>query len=306
MKRPKRSILIGAAGAIILIVAWLLLFTRGQAHELLTQEVGRHSVPDVTPAAYGLSYEDVVIVSSDEIELVGWYIPSQNGAAIMAQHGYKNNRAELLAEAAMLADHGYGVLLTTVRAHDYSDGERISFGTREMDDLDAWYRYLLTRPDVDAERIAVLGNSYGGALAIQYAAQNPAIKAVVAHSAFSSLDDTVSTSVSFFSDLPPFPFAPLIVFWAEREAGFTAADIDTTRWVAAISPRPILLLQGGSDIVISPESGERLYAAAGEPKELWYEPDLGHVMFDGARPGEFESRVTAFYDRYLLAPLAAP
>jgi fermentation-respiration switch protein FrsA (DUF1100 family) len=198
------------------------------------------------------------------------------------------------------------VLLTTVRAHDYSDGERISFGTREMEDLDAWYRYLLTRPDVDAARIGLLGNSYGGALVIQYAAQNPEVQAVVAHSAFSSLDDTVSTSVSFFADLPPFPFAPLIVFWAEREAGFTASDIDTTRWVSAISPRPILIMQGGSDIVISPESGQRLYAAAGEPKELWFEPDLGHVMFDGARPGEFESRVTAFYDRYLLAPVAAP
>lgn len=305
MSRRRRAIIFGVGGAIVLIGAWLLLFTRAQAHTLLTQEVGWHSVPSITPAAFDLPYEDVRVTSSSEVDLVGWYIPTQNGAVVMAQHGYKQHRGELLEEAAMLARHGYGVLLTTVRAHDYSDGNQLSFGTREMDDLDAWYRYLLTRSEVDPQRIGLLGNSYGGALVIQYAAQNPQIEAVVAHSAFASLDDTVSTSVSFFSGLPPFPFAPLIVAWAEREAGFAARDIDTTRWVAQISPRPVFLLQGGSDVVISPNSGERLYAAAGEPKELWFEPDLGHVMFDGARPREFESRVTAFFDRYLLDQVAA-
>lgn len=298
----QRRIIVGAGiliGIVALAATWLLMTTRSQAHALLTQPVGAHTVPGVTPAAYGLPYEDVLVVSSDEIELVGWYIPSRNGAAIMAQHGYKNNRGELLNEAAMLAEHGYGVLITTVRAHDYSDGEQIWFGVREMDDLDAWFAYLQTREDVDPGRIGILGNSYGGALAIQYAAINPAIRAVVAQSAFSSLEDTVGTSVSHFANVPRFPFAPLIVFWAERESGFRAADIDTKAWVGKISPRPIFLMQGGADTSISPESGELLFAAAGEPKELWLEPELDHVMFDGARPAEYESRVVGFFDRYL-------
>jgi fermentation-respiration switch protein FrsA (DUF1100 family) len=299
MKR-RISIGIGVTFALLALVSvWLLSTTRGQAHDLLTQPIGEHIVPDLSPAAFGLAYEDVLVRSSDEIELVGWYIPSKNGAAVIAQHGYKSSRQELLNEAAMLAEHGYGVLLTTVRAHDFSDGEQIAFGTREMDDLETWYQYLRTRADVDPGRIGILGNSYGGALVIQYAAQNPEVKAVVAHSAFSSLEDTVATSVSHFADVPRFPFVPLIVFWAEREAGFKAADIDTMRWIGQISPRPILLMQGGADTVISPESGELLLAAAGEPKELWFEPELGHVMFDGARPAEFESRVVGFFDRYL-------
>lgn len=288
------------AGIGVALVAGMFFFARGQAHTLLTQPVGTHSVPLVTPAAYGLDYEDVLITSTDEMHLLGWYIPSQNGAAVIAQHGYKNNRGEMLNEAALLARHGYGVLLSSVRAHDYSDGERISFGIKEMDDLEAWYQYLLTRADVDPDRIGVLGNSYGGSLVIQYASQNPAVKAVVANSSFSSLDDTVTTSVSYFTGLPPYPFAPMIVWWAEREGGFQTSDIDTAAWVGQISPRPILLMQGGADIIVSPTSGERLYAAAGEPKQLWYEEDLGHTMFDSARPREYESRVIQFFDRYLL------
>lgn len=299
----KRRITLG--GTVLLAIAalaavWLMLTTKDQAHKLLTQPVGAHSVPEVTPLAYGLAYEDVLVSSSDDIELVGWYIPSQNGAAVIAQHGYKSDRGEMLNEAAMLAEHGYGVLITSVRAHDYSDGERISFGLKEMDDLAAWHQYLLTRSDVDPGRIGMLGNSYGGAMVIQFAAQHPDIRAVVAHSAFSSLEDTIGTSVTHFANVPRFPFVPLIVFWAEREAGFKVADIDTTRWVSQISPRPIFLIQGGADTSISPESGELLYAAAGEPKELWFDPELDHVMFDGARAQEYESRVVRFFDSYLL------
>jgi fermentation-respiration switch protein FrsA (DUF1100 family) len=170
----------------------------------------------------------------------------------------------------------------------------------EVNDLEAWYQYLITRDDIDPNQIGILGNSFGGMLAIQYAAQNKNIKALVADCAFSSLNDTVSTSVEYFTDLPAFPFAPLIVFWAERETGFKTEDIDTTKWIAQISPRPVFLMQGGADVVISADSGQRLYDAAGEPKELWFDPELGHVQFDSERAEEFEQRVAEFFDQYLL------
>ncbi len=145
-----------------------------------------------------------------------------------------------------------------------------------------------------------MGNSYGGLLAIRYASENPAIKAVITDSAFSSLDDTVATSVRYFTGLPPFPFAPMILFWGEREAGFQASQVDATLWIRSISPRPILLMQGGADIIISKDSGQKLYAAAGEPKELWYDPEVAHAQFDTQRAAEFERRVISFYDRWLL------
>lgn len=58
-------------------------------------------------------------------------------------------------------------------------------------------------------------------------------------------------------------------------------------------------MQGGADTVISVNSGELLYTAAGEPKELWYEPALGHTMFDESLPQEYEQRVIGFFDKYL-------
>lgn len=300
MKKTTKFIL-GAVIVILLIATIAILrITKNEAHRLITAPLETRNLPEKTPASYGMPFEDVMVTSTDGLDLAGWYIPSHIGAVIMMQHGYKSDREEMLNEAEMMYRHGYGVLLTTVRAHDASEGESISFGMQEVDDMEAWYQYLLTREDVDPERIGILGNSYGGMLAIQYAAQNENIKAVVADCAFSSLNDTVSTSVTHFTDLPAFPFAPLIVFWAERETGLKLEEIDTTKWIAQISPRPVFLMQGGADVVISAESGQRLYEAAGEPKELWYDPALGHVDFDTERAAEFEKRVAAFFDRYLL------
>ena len=299
MKRRTKITLSLFVAVLLIATVEILNITKNEAHKLITSPMVTRELPDKTPADYNLPYEDVTVMS-DGLKLVGWFVPSQNGAVIIMQHGYKATRKEMLNEAEMMYRHGYGILLTTIRAHDYSEGEMITFGMKEVNDMDAWYQYLISRDDIDPNKIGILGNSFGGMLSIQYAAQNKNIKAVVANSAFSSLNDTVSTSVTYFTNLPAFPFAPLIVFWAERETGFKTEDIDTTKWIAKISPRPVFLMQGGADVVISPNSGQRLYDAAGEPKELWFDPALGHVEFDKKRAAEYEKRVAAFFDKYLL------
>lgn len=300
MKRSARIILGILVSVLVLAAVGLLWKTRQEAYDLLHAPLETRKLPEETPADYNLEFEDVTVANPDGMKLAGWFVPSENGAVVIMQHGYKSTRRELLNEAEMLHRHGYGALITSVRAHDYSEGEFISLGVYEMDDMQAWYDYLLSRDDIDPEKIGILGNSFGGMLSIQYASQNEAIKAVVAQSAFSSMPDTVATSVKHFTGLPEFPFVPLIVFWAEMDNGIKMEEIDTTKWIPLISPRPVFLMQGGEDTVISPESGQILYDAAKEPKELWFDPALGHVEFDKDRAAEFEARVLAFFDKYLL------
>jgi fermentation-respiration switch protein FrsA (DUF1100 family) len=206
----------------------------------------------------------------------------------------------MLEEAEMLYGSGYGVLMTSTRAHDQSEGSVISFGKHEMKDWEAWYQFLMDQEGVDEQKIGLLGTSLGATGAIQYASINKDVQAVVAHSPFSSIDDTVLTSVTALTGLPAFPFAPLVLFWAEQELGFDSAEIDAKLWIDDISPRPVLILQAGQDTVVSPESGELLYNAAHEPRELWYEADLGHAAFDVEMPEEFDARVVGFFNQYLL------
>ena len=274
--------------------------TREEAHRMVTNPRETRKVPTITPADRGLTYEDARVITSDGFKLNGWFVPEHDAAGtVMIVHGYKDSRGSVLGVADVLHRHGYQVLVASLRGHDVNDGEMISFGYHELKDLEAWRLYLRQRPGVDPDHIGVFGVSMGGTISIGFAAQHEDIRAIIADSAFSSVEDTAATSIRFFTGLPPFPFAPAIIFWMEREIGGSAADLDATRWIRKIAPRPILLMQGGADRVVSVESGRKLFDAASDPKELWFEPEVGHAQFLKTMPEKFEERVTGFLDRHL-------
>ena len=276
---------------------------RREAARLVTHLPDERPPIERTPADVGMDYRDVQVTTSDGLRLAGWWTPSKNGAAVIVQHGYKTNRStQLLEIAATLARGGYGVLLSSLRAHDLNDGRVISFGLEEMKDLSAWLAFIQTLEGVDPSRIGIFGNSLGGSLAIQLAAQTQSIKAIVTHSAVASVRSTVETSIAYFTGLPPFPFTSMILFWVEQDWAMQPDLLDFTVWIAALDSQPILLMQGGADVVVAPESGQLLYDAAREPKELWFEPDLGHVDFQRERSQEFSDRVVGFFNRHLLNP----
>ena len=287
----------------VITTSGLFWVARREAARLVTHFPDGRPPIERTPADVGMDYRDVQVTTSDGLRLAGWWTPSKNGAAVIVQHGYKTNRStQLLEIAATLARGGYGVLLSSLRAHDLNDGRVISFGLEEMKDLSAWLAFIQTLEGVDPSQIGIFGNSLGGSLAIQLAAQTQSIKAIVTHSAVASVRSTVETSIAYFTGLPPFPFTPMILFWVEQDWAMQPDLLDFTVWIAALDSQPILLMQGGADVVVAPESGQLLYDAAREPKELWFEPALGHVDFQRERSQEFSERVVGFYDRHLLNP----
>jgi alpha-beta hydrolase superfamily lysophospholipase len=285
--------------SILMLAAFGVVASLFQANLFVTNSFDQRDPIDESPAGYGLDYQAITLTGDDGYDLAAWYVPSRNRAAVIVQHGYKDDRTSMLPRAEMLARHGYGVMMVDLRAHGESDGESISFGLYEIQDVDAAYQYLLTCPDVDPDRIGALGASMGGVVVLLYASQNPAIKAVVSESAYASLEDQIPAAVEA-SGLPAFLLAPLVQWFAERELGFEAGDIAPVEHIGSISPRPVFVLHGGVDDVVPSDNGRRLYDAAGEPRFLWLEPDLGHTAFVEERPVEFETRVIAFFDRYLL------
>jgi hypothetical protein len=122
---------------------------------------------------------------------------------------------------------------------------------------------------------------------------------LVADCPFASLQDELATGVKKITGLPPFPFASLIQFFLERELGFPLSEIAPIKQIRSISPRPVFLLQGGKDTTVPPDSGQRLYDAAGEPRQLWFDPELEHCECWNSRREEYQKRVAAFFDQYL-------
>lgn len=252
-----------------------------------------------TPAEKGLSFEPVTFTSADGLRLAGWHIPSGNGATVILCHGLGTNRADMLPRAVLLAEHGYGSLLFDFRAHGESEGEMVTYGYAETNDVLAAVDYLLARPDVDPQRIGILGGSLGAATAIRAAARSMHLKAVVVESAFTSLEDEIAFNFTAFSGLPPVPFAPLTVAFAQRQTGRRISEVRPIDDIPSISPRPVFIIHGTDDDTIPAEQGLRLYEAAGEPKELWMVDGMGHESALGVFPDEYERRVIGFFDKSL-------
>nr|MCS5559641.1 alpha/beta hydrolase [Oceanospirillaceae bacterium] len=172
----------------VLVTAFLWV-TYQQANDLVHYPLETRSPPKHSLNDFDLQVSEVVRINQDGQQLHGYFSSAHNGAYVMLQHGFKADRSYMFEEAKMLQDAGYGLLISSVRAHDLNDGDEISFGVREMDDLQTWYNYLIDEQGAHADKVGLLGNSMGAAMAIEFAAQNQAIAAVVAVSPFSSLQD---------------------------------------------------------------------------------------------------------------------
>jgi fermentation-respiration switch protein FrsA (DUF1100 family) len=285
------------------MAAAALLFTRWLAAQFLTLKPERRRPLSERPEDYGVTGEDVQVTTDDGLILRGWYMPGRNGATVMAQHGTPGGRQDVLFEAAFLNKHGYNVLLGSFRAHDDSDGVDVSFGYHEMKDAAAWHAFLLGRAEVDPARIGIFGESMGGVVAIRYAVEQPQIAAVATASVPVRMDDAAEHMMRCEFPGPGWivrPLARLFVFWSERLAGCSADDVTVLPVVADLSPRPLLVIHGGSDNRVPVEDGHKLVEAAGEPRELWFVPEARHVDFERFRPAEYRRRVLRFFDRYLL------
>lgn len=287
----------------IIIFIALAVYTRPLTLDILYHPPEERPEMKETPEDYGMVYENVSVTTEDGLKLYGWYIPGENGATIMIQHGSPGGRQDGLYEAGALNEHGYAILLGSFRAHDECEGELISFGYHEQKDLAAWHNYTLNRKDVDPERIGFFGESMGGGTSILYAAEYNGTAALATGSGFALTQETIELFIKFETGLPESIVSiltRLIVFWAEREYGFSLDALDTEGVIGQISPVPVLIIHGGSDDKIGPESGEKLFEAAAEPKELLWIPEAGHVDFEDHSPEEYSEALVSFFNEYLL------
>jgi fermentation-respiration switch protein FrsA (DUF1100 family) len=300
---PALLILLSATGVLVLLALLLLGFTWRQA--LFLTRPKRKPLTR-TPADLGVAFEDVSFSTEDNITLSGWFIPARNGRTLIACHGILDNREQFLEPAAALAKQGYGFLLYDARAHGKSGGRHCTYGHNEIKDVAAAISYLATRPEVDMQRLGILGNSLGGITAIRAAARMPQLRLVIAESTFADFAQDIGKGFTRFTRLPAFPFAPLTIFWGQRITHINLNNIRPVRDIAAIAPRPILLISDLLDAIVDePYDGESLYANAGDPKELWQLPDCQHVQCFATHPEAYLSRVSSFLDKWFALDITS-
>jgi alpha-beta hydrolase superfamily lysophospholipase len=252
---------------------------------------------------FGLDYEEVAFPTQAGAMLRGWWIPSGDArrcSVVLAGGGWSDRRS-LVALAPPLHGAGYSILAFDYRERGQSDGagRGASYGLRESRDVAGAARFARAR---GAARVAVIGYSMGGTAAIFAAAQDDGtIDAVVASTPGTTLGDLLATS-PYTREGPAWlrrAVARLLVWriGAPLEGGTSAEAIGPLAVIGGVAPRPLLLLHGSDDPHNAVADAERLYAAAGEPKQLVIVGGAGHLDVLDAPQGEAQQRIVAFLDR---------
>jgi fermentation-respiration switch protein FrsA (DUF1100 family) len=248
--------------------------------------------------------EEVSFTSIDNMRISGWFFAApgtQPAPAVVLCHGVWTGRRECLPMALRFHAAGYNVLCFDFRAHGLSDGRFTSVGHHETNDVIGAVHYLKQRPEVDPQRIGVVGFSMGGVATIQAAARCQDIAAVVADSAYASFLDAVRYSFHVVGRLPHYPFAPIAVRWGKWIVNVDANQMRPDDVIGRIAPRPVLIMHGAADEIVPVRHAHMLFAAAEEPKELWVAPDAHHVEARDSRPDEYFVRIEEFL-RAALSP----
>jgi len=245
----------------------------------------------VAAARSGLS--GVVEVEFGDPRLRGWYVPSRNRAAVVLTHGAGGDRAQVLPEARALVAAGFGALLFDWPGHGESEGE-VHWNEIERMALGAALDWLSVRSDVDPKRLGVFGFSMGGYIVAQVAPTEPRVRAVAL--AGTPTDVAAQSawqfgSYGFLSRLP--------ARWALERGGLGLNEPQPREAVAAISPRPVLIVAGTSDHTVPIAMGHELHAAAREPKELFVVEGADHGQYDALASEAYRARLTGFFRRLL-------
>jgi uncharacterized protein len=261
--------------------------------------------------------------------------PGERRAAVVMMHGFganKNGGPEWLCRQC--AAWGYVALRFDFRGCGDSEGTRGRvIPAEEVADARSAVAYLASRADVDPAAIALCGSSLGGGVAVQAAAVEPRVAAVIVENGvangermmrgmhseeswrkFRTLIDDIAQNPADARrrtihrfDMFEMPKAlqvnlasnnSLMQFTADTALGFFMFRPE--EFAQEIAPRPLLVLHSARDSVTRYEEAFSLVRRAKPPVELHLFDGTDHFMFVNADP-----RVTAtlrgWLERYLPA-----
>ena len=184
--------------------------------------------------------------------------------AALLLHGY-SSRKEMMSESAGRGLLGFGIasLAIDLPMHGERGNPLQAQAMRNplelmrqwklgLDECTLGLRYLALRPEIDGERLAIVGYSLGSFLGVVAAAREDSVKAVV---------------LAAGGDLPT--GTPINTI--------ARAVADPIKAVRKLEGVPLLMINGKLDRTITAEQAKRLFEAAGEPKEIrWW--DAAHRL----------------------------
>jgi len=251
-----------------------------------------------TPFEFQADYEDVELAAADGINFGAWHFRQPGSPqTVIISGGHKGQRQGALGIAVALWRKGFNVILYSYRGMAGSDRAPITFGVKEVLELQATVAFARKR--IPNARIGFLGYSMGAVVALLGAAGEPGVQALVLDSPFSDLRTLLVENVRSTSKLPGTPFVWLagLMFWLRTRSTLEACrPLDV---LTALEPRPLFFIHGGADAMTSVNHSRKLYDAYRGPREIWIVQGAPHAGAYFADRPLYVERVAGFFARHL-------
>lgn len=221
-----------------------------------------------------LAHQDFSVTTRDGIALDGWlFAPiGPPRAVLVLVHGKDINREHLVSAAQRFLDQGLAVVAFDQRAHGRSTGEYVTYGAREVGDLRLVIDVALNKWGRELP-VVLVGESLGAAVALQTAAVDQRVRAVVAGAAFADLTTVIDDHAPALLGVKGKQRAIEV---AERAAEFRVTDISPERAARSITV-PTLLLHGSEDTYLPLRHSLRIYQGLAGPRELVRLEGVDHI-----------------------------
>ena len=247
--------------------------------------------------------------------------PGERRPAFVVLHGFGGNKGGhgQIVMAEQLTQWGYITMRIDFRGCGESKGEhgRI-ICLDQVEDASNAVTYMASRPDIDPQRIALVGSSFGAAVAIYTGGADTRVAAVISSGGwgdgerkFRGQHPTPEAWARFTNMLeegrkhrartgrslmvPRFDIVPIperlrrnmsagSIMEFPAETAQSMYDFRGDDMVGNISPRPLLLLHSANDSVTPTHESIELFRRARQPAELYLLSDVDHFMFNQENP----------------------
>lgn len=220
--------------------------------------------------------EDVTLTAADGVKIHAWWFPHpQARATILHLHGNAGNLSDRRDLVRDLQGLGVNVLAIDYRGYGKSDAKSPTEKGVNLDARAAW-DWLLTK--TTADKIVIHGESLGGGPACELSS-TVACGGLIIQSTFTSAPD----------------MAPRVLPWFPKF--LVRTQFNNLEKVAKIPCRK-LFLHSQADEIIPFEMGEKLFAAAAEPKQSVWFTGCGHNEMPISRRKKYYSTLAAFLEPF--------
>jgi pimeloyl-ACP methyl ester carboxylesterase len=292
----KRKVTIAATAVVVLFIGYfgLSLIIVNQALVAVVNPLEEH------PKDYDLTYEDVSFTprGSRDITLRGWWFPKDGAlGTVIWIHGLDSQRSKRLDLMSDLVDEGFQLLVFDLRGHGGSDLAPMGAGLSEQDDLRGAVDFVTAERGVAPGTVLLLGESFGGAIAIMTGATEPAVTGVYADSAFANLSDVMIDEIADRTPIPHFGASllkPGIELVAQLAKGIAIEGVSPERSVAEF-PYLVGLTHCDADDRLPLDNLIRIRNAAPPGSWLTIYPDCTHAEAYVNFPEQYVRTVTKYF-----------